>query len=276
MKNNPLVSVVIPVYNTAKYLPRCLDSIIHQTYHNLEIIIIDDGSTDDSYIIAKKYATKDPRIKLIHQKNSGQSTARNRGIKLATGIYISFIDSDDLITKDFIKKLLDPFNTQDAVLSVCGIHYKRLNQASISNVYTNPIRNRRSSESYKAYILYLLAIDGRMYSSVNKLYKTSFVKTLAFDKNLNFAEDTKFVLNYLNHTQGKISFILEPLYIYNYGTETSTIRSTATVWQNWQISYANLKTWLGKNPTAKERFWLHLVHLRWHISFIRSKYRAKH
>lgn len=68
MKNNPLISVVVPIYNTSKYLPRCLNSIIHQTYQNLEIILIDDGSTDNSYQIAKSYAMKDPRVKLIHQK----------------------------------------------------------------------------------------------------------------------------------------------------------------------------------------------------------------
>lgn len=272
---NHLVSIIIPTYNTAKYLPACLDSIINQTYQNLEIILIDDGSTDNSYEIAKEYAQKDSRIKLIHQKNAGQSCARNHGINLATGKYIGFIDSDDQIKKDFIEKLLKPFSQQNTILSVCGVQYKRLRQKSTSNVYINPIRKKHKSESYKSYILYLLAIDGRMYSSVNKLYKTNIVKKLSFDENLNFAEDTKFVLNYLSHAEGNIDFIIEPLYIYNFGTETSTIKSTATIWQNWQTSYSNLKHWLGKSPTAREKFWLHLVHLRWRISFIRSKRRAK-
>ena len=275
MKNNPTISIIIPIYNTAKYLPNCLDSIVNQTYKNLEIILIDDGSTDNSYKIAAEYAKKDSRIKLIYQKNTGQSAARNHGIKLATGEYISFIDSDDQIAKDFIKKLLQPFSQQNTVISVCGIHYKRLKQKSVSNVYINSIRKIRKSESYKAYILYLLATDGRMYSSVNKLYKANIVKKLSFDTTLNFAEDTKFVLDYLNQAQGEINFVLEPLYIYNFGTETSTIKSTATIWQNWQTSYDNLKIWLGKNPATKEKFWLHLVHLRWRISFIRSKHRTK-
>lgn len=275
MKTNPLITIIIPVYNTSAYLPNCLESIVNQTHQNLEIIIIDDGSTDDSYKIAKKYAQKDSRVKLVYQKNSGQSAARNRGIKLATGKYINFIDSDDLIAKDFIEKLLKPFNDQKTILSVCGIHYKRLKQASSSNVYINPVRNRHKSESRKAYILYLLAIDGRMYSSVNKLYKTNIVKNISFNENLNFAEDTKFVLDYLDKVQGTVSFILEPLYIYNYGTETSTMRSTATVWQNWQTAYNNLRSWLGPSPTLKEKFWLHLVRLRWRISYIRSRRRAK-
>lgn len=275
MKNNPLISVVVPIYNTSKHLPHCLNSIIHQTYQNLEIILIDDGSTDNSYQIAESYAMKDPRVKLIHQKNTGQSAARNHGIKIATGKYISFIDSDDKITKDFIEQLLLPFSQQNTSLSVCGIHYKRLKQNSVSNVYINPVRQKHKSESHKAYILYLLTIDGRMYSSVNKLYKTSIVKKISFDQNLNFAEDTKFVLDYLNQSKGEISFILKPLYIYNFGTETSTIKSTSTIWQNWQISYDNLKRWLGKTPTIKEKIWLHLIYFRWRISYLRSKIRAK-
>ena len=275
MKNNPLVSIVVPIYNTAKYLLACLDSIINQTYQNLEIILVDDGSTDDSYQIAKDYAKNDPRIKLIHQKNAGQSAARNHGIERATGEYIGFIDSDDLVAKDFVEQLLLSFNQQNTSLSVCGIHYKRLKQKSASDVYINPIRQKHKTESYKAYILYLLAIDGRMYSSVNKLYKTNIVKKISFDQSLNFAEDTKFVLDYLSYTEGTINFVLKPLYIYNFGTETSTIKSTATIWQNWQTSYNNLKHWLGKTPTIKENFWLHAVHLRWYISSLRSKHRAK-
>ncbi len=274
---NPKISIIVPIYNTAKYLPKCLDSITNQTYQNLEIILVDDGSTDNSSTVANKYAKKDPRIKIIHQKNSGPSAARNHGLKIATGKYISFIDSDDQIKPNFIDSLLKSFfNDPTVCLSVCGIHYKRLNQHSAEDVYTCPIRPIRFKESQKAYILYLLAIDGRLYSSVNKLYRANIAKKLKFDESLNFAEDTKFVLDYLKYAKSaKIQFVLEPLYIYNYGTETSSVRSAAIDWSNWQIQYKNLKKWLGKNPTPKEKFWLHLVYLRWHISHYRAKKRAK-
>ncbi len=278
MKTNPIVSVIVPIYNNDRYLDNCIKSIIGQTYQNLEIILIDDGSTDNSDKIINNYAKKDSRIKTIHQKNAGQSAARNRGLKIATGDYISFVDGDDKIKPNFIEKLLQPYldNPTATAVSVCGIHYKRLKQNSSSNVYINPIRKRRKSESQKAYILYLLAIDGRMYSSVNKLYQAKIVKRLTFDEKLNFAEDTKFVLDYLNKAVGKIQFILDTLYTYNFGTETSTIKTTALNWQNWQTSYKNLKHWLGPHPSLTEKFWLHLVHLRWRISFVRSVHRAKH
>lgn len=270
----PLVSIIVPVYNVAKYLPRCLDSILCQTYQNLEIILVNDGSTDSSSQILHRYASKDPRIILINQKNQGQSTARNAGLQKATGTYISFVDGDDELSPHFIEKLLQGF-TPATSLSVCGIHYKRLRQHTTANVYTNPLRPRRPHESKKAYLIYLLATDGRMYSSVNKLYRAKIAKKLQFNPNLNFAEDTKFVLDYLNISPGEPHFVLEPLYIYNFGTSGSTVNQTAISWSNWQTSYRNLQTWLGPRPSLRERFWLHLVHLRWRISFIRSKRRAK-
>lgn len=275
LPTQPLVSIIVPIYNTARYLPACLDSIITQTHQNLEIILIDDGSTDHSGQIADNYAKKDSRIKVIHQKNQGQSAARNLGLTMVKGEYVSFLDSDDEIKPTFIKELLAPLTNSNASLSVCGMHYKRLKTNTAENVYINQLRPRRKPESLKAYILYLLAIDGRMYSSVNKLYHAKIATKLRFDTKLNFAEDTKFVLDYLAKASGDPVFVLSPLYVYNFGTETSTINSTAIQWKNWQTAYQNLKSWLGPHPSAREKFWLRLVHLRWHISFLRSKRRAK-
>lgn len=273
-KNPPKISIIIPVFNTAKYLPECLNSVTGQTYSNLEIILVDDGSTDDSGKIADAYAKKDQRIKVIHQKNQGQSAARNAGLEKATGEFINFVDSDDRIKPTFIEDLLSAYDEHTS-LSVCGVHYKRLKSKTASDVYINPLRERKNHETKKAYILYLLAIDGRLYSSVNKLFLSNFAKKCRFDETLNFAEDTKFVLDYLKKADGDISFVLKPLYVYNFGTETSTIKSTAVSWQNWQASYENLKSWLGKNSSFREKFWLRLVHLRWRISYIRSKHRSK-
>ena len=273
---NPKVTIIIPVFNTAQYLSTCLNSVISQTYQNLEIIVIDDGSTDTSPNIISEYAKKDNRIKIITQKNQGQSTARNTGLKNARGDYVSFIDSDDKVSNTFIEQLLQPYlNHPNVALTVCGVHYNWLKTKSTKNVYINKLRKRRNHETKETYTLFLLTVDGRMYSSTNKLYKRSFINGIQFDKTLNFAEDTKFVLDYLKKTKGDIGFILKPLYIYNFGTSGSTINQTAIKWSNWQASYHNLKSWLGPRPTIQERFWLHLVHLRWRISYLRSKHRAK-
>lgn len=271
----PKVSIIVPIYNTAKYLDACLNSILKQTYQNLEIILVDDGSTDDTPKIIDNYTKKDKRIIVFHQKNRGQSAARNVGLSKATGDYISFIDSDDTIKPSFVADLLAAYDDK-TTLSVCGINYKRLKNKSSEDVYISSLRPRRTHESFKAYILYLLAVDGRMYSSVNKLYRAKIATKLRFDESINFAEDTKFVLDYLAKTKGEIKFVLNPLYIYNFGTDTSTMHTVSTSWQNWQKSYQSLQSWLGNNPTFKEKFWLRIVHLRWRISYLRSKKRANH
>lgn len=105
--NNPLVTVVVPVYNVEKYLDRCIDSIVNQTYNNLEIILVDDGSPDNCPQMCDDWAKKDSRINVIHKKNAGLGMARNSGIEIATGQYIFFIDSDDYIDKYAVGKSVD-------------------------------------------------------------------------------------------------------------------------------------------------------------------------
>ena len=105
-----LISVIVPIYNSEKYLDNTIKSIINQTYKNLEIILVDDGSTDKSYEICKKYQKKDNRIKLFHQKNKGVSFARNIGIENSNGEFLTFLDSDDLIDKKMYEKLFNAFD----------------------------------------------------------------------------------------------------------------------------------------------------------------------
>ena len=102
MDNNHLISVIIPVYNTEKYLSECVNSVLAQTYNKFELILIDDGSKDNSGDICDWYAAQDNRIRVIHQTNSGVSNARNKGINEANGIYIAFIDSDDIVNKWYL------------------------------------------------------------------------------------------------------------------------------------------------------------------------------
>lgn len=115
-----LISVIIPVYNVEKYLKRCVDSVINQTYKNLEIILVDDGSPDNCGAICDEYAERDNRIKVIHKENGGLSSARNAGIDVASGTYLSFIDSDDYVSEQFIEKLYSMIKEYDADISQCN------------------------------------------------------------------------------------------------------------------------------------------------------------
>ena len=121
---NPLISVIVPIYNVEKYLARCVDSIVNQTYKNLEIILVDDGSPDRCPQMCDDYAEKDSRIKVVHKKNGGLSDARNAGMAVATGEYISFIDSDDWIETSMFELLINNIFQYDCEISCGGIILK--------------------------------------------------------------------------------------------------------------------------------------------------------
>ncbi len=117
----PLISVIVPVYNVNQYLERCLESIISQTYHNLEILLVDDGSIDGSGETCDKYALKDMRIKVIHKENGGLSSARNAAIDILTGTYITCVDSDDYVTEDYVEYLYNLLQHNHADISMCQL-----------------------------------------------------------------------------------------------------------------------------------------------------------
>ena len=121
------VSIVVPVYNVEKYIHKCIDSMVHQTMEDIEIILVDDGTKDNSGIICDEYAKKDHRIKVIHKKNGGISDARNEGMKIATAKYILFVDSDDYISEDMVEKLYTKAELHQADVAACGVY----------NVYAN-------------------------------------------------------------------------------------------------------------------------------------------
>lgn len=123
MYKNELISIIVPVYNVEKYIDKCINSILLQTYQHIEIILVDDGSIDNSGVICDNYQKKDCRIKVIHKKNGGLSDARNVGIEFSKGKYITFIDSDDYIEKNYIEFLYKILKTNEAEISICDFKY---------------------------------------------------------------------------------------------------------------------------------------------------------
>ena len=130
-----LISIIVPVYKVEKYIRKCLDSIINQTYTNLEIILVDDGSPDNCPQICDEYSKKDKRIKVVHQKNMGLSIARNNGIKLAIGDYIGFVDSDDYIENTMFEDLFKALVENDAQMSICNFKVITDKEQYIKNNY---------------------------------------------------------------------------------------------------------------------------------------------
>ena len=130
-----LISIIIPAYNVEKYISKCLESIIKQTYSNIEIILVDDGSTDKTSEICDEYEKKDDRIKVIHTENRGVSEARNKGLENVKGNWITFVDSDDWIEEDFCEVLLKKIKDYDADIALCG--YKRVTENSCEIIKTS-------------------------------------------------------------------------------------------------------------------------------------------
>lgn len=149
------ISIIIPVYQAEKYLYRCLDSILTQSYSRLEVILIDDGSRDRSPQICDEYAKKDSRVKVIHKKNGGAASARNSGIDVATGEYIGFVDSDDWIEKDTYKKIVQVIEQHEPELLLWD--YNKINVGNSYQV-TQPIREGMytKEQMYKEYFDHLL------------------------------------------------------------------------------------------------------------------------
>ena len=208
-KNNPLVSVIIPVYNTAKHLPTCLNSIINQTYQNLEIIVIDDGSTDNSSEIIKQYNEKDNRIKAFTQKNQGLSAARNTGLKNATGKYVTFVDSDDMIETNMIEKLLLALEKTKSDISVCSFKERTTNGKEKhfnKNNYSRKVLN--TEQALKA----MLKEQGFMLSATMKLYPLNFFKNVSFLVG-KLHEDVGTTYKLIMKAS-KVVFIPNELYIY--------------------------------------------------------------
>ncbi len=143
--NSKTVSLIIPVYNMKDYLDRCMQSVFAQTYRSLEILLIDDGSKDESATLCDEYAKKDPRVRVIHKQNGGLSSARNAGLDVATGDYISFLDSDDFIHPQMIELLVYGLEKADADLSICYIQNTESSEIPESNInfdaYT--VKNRQ-------------------------------------------------------------------------------------------------------------------------------------
>lgn len=179
----PLVSVVLPIYNVSDYLSECLDSVINQTYRNLEIICVDDGSTDNCLDIIKRYSVKDDRIVILEKKNGGLSSARNFGLKKAKGEYVYFLDSDDKISDDYIYNMID-------ALFKSGRDFDIICNTTITKIWDDckTKKNKVYLDNGVFNYISILGRKGYPFSVWSKIYKTSFLK----QNNLSFKEGVIF------------------------------------------------------------------------------------
>lgn len=211
------VSIIIPVYNAETYLEQCLNSLLNQTYNDIEIILVNDGSTDDSNEICKKYVQKDSRVKLYFQENSGVSFARNTGISKSIGDYILFVDSDDWVDKDYVGLMIEKLNKYDSV--ICGYTEEYVNKEICHKMTENAIVEDSTITIKKV-------IDN-MYGGYiyNKAFKKEIISkhNIRFHNDIHMCEDMLFVIEYLKKCNN--IYVLDKC-LYNY-----RMRKSSAVWQ---------------------------------------------
>jgi glycosyltransferase involved in cell wall biosynthesis len=206
---NPLISVIVPIYNVEAYLPRCLDSIVNQTYQNLEIILVDDGSPDNCGTICDEYANRDSRIRVIHKENGGVSSARNAGLDVMQGDYLTFVDPDDWLSLDAVQVLYDRL-VEDGSDMAIGRH---------TDVYPDGRENGAFCQwmvdqccTAREYISRKTDRHYIIVSACGKLYKSEVYRELRFPK-LNYAEDMMIFLSVMDRVS-KISLSGKLIYFY--------------------------------------------------------------
>lgn len=209
METEKCLSVIVPVYNAEQYLRPCLDSILGQTYHNLEILCINDGSSDHSGEILEEYARKDPRVRAITQANAGVSAARNRGIDAATGAYLTFVDSDDALAPEMYHELIWILEKENAEIAHCGYRRYELD-GMVKDINGTKEYLLQTSEEAVACLL-----RGEKYipSLCNKVYRRELFEDTHFVDGIRYNEDL--LLNvFLFHKAKTIVFYDVPLYLY--------------------------------------------------------------
>lgn len=208
-----MISVIVPVYNVEKYLNRCVDSIINQTYRDLEIILVDDGSPDNCGKICDEYAALDPRIKVIHKENGGLSDARNAGLDKATGEYIAFVDSDDWVEPETYNMMISAIQKSQSDIAIFGHRIAYEGMSPKTPCYCNDV------------ILDVESLWDEIFGNLNnaawnKLYKAKLIGEIRFPMGIIHGEDLIFNLNYLKKCK---TGVINRSQMYNYFSRADSI-----------------------------------------------------
>ncbi len=209
-----LISIIVPIYNVEKYLNKCIESIVNQTYENIEIILIDDGSNDNSGIICDEYAKKDNRIIVVHKENGGVSSARNKGLKIAKGEWISFVDADDWIEQIFCQTLLNKVTQEQADIALCG--YNRITDNRIEKINAN---NQEVFLNSNEYLVKSLNPQTGFGFCHMRLIKKEVLKSISFNERIEVGEDALFNIQLSTYIK-KAVFLKQPLYNYRINNQS--------------------------------------------------------
>lgn len=231
-----MVSIIVPCYNSEKYIDRCVRSLLSQIYHDIEVVLVDDGSKDGTPKILDDLGSCDKRIKVIHQENSGASSARNKGVECVSGEYLCFVDSDDYVTDEYVSSMVKTIESDsvDLVLSGRELHYRSGTNETFTPIYKilrdEGVREFFYEKSYK------LVRGG----PVGKLFKTSIIKehNITFPIGIHYLEDAIFVLDYLLCSKSLASI---PVTSYHYDLHADSLVYTIHDFDTETLGYNSFK-----------------------------------
>ena len=214
------ISIIIPVYNVEKYIRKCIDSVLSQTFTDIEVILVDDGSTDDSGKICDEYSRVDSRIKVIHKNNGGLSSARNAGIEIANGKYLGFVDSDDYIANDMFEMLYFNIIKENADLSICGIFHCYESKKPVVNSPWYGVLNSEQAIEY--------AFLGKFFSvnAVTKLYKRHLFDTIRYPDGKT-SEDAFIIVDILSQCNKIVATSKQKYFYFHREGSITTVKSAA-------------------------------------------------
>ena len=225
-----LVSIIIPVYNVERYLERCVNSVVNQTYSNIEILLIDDGSTDNSGTLADELGTRDERIKVVHQKNGGLSVARNTGLSIAKGNYIYFVDSDDYIDPDMIKTMYELLIKDDADFVCCGVDV--VNDQGHVLYYNDDLDQYLKLNQKEAFYYHVVRENTYIStSSCDKLFRKELLLKKPFVPGVLY-EDLRNISFYISQSK-RVSYLSKPFYKYYQNSTSLTHGKFNPKWYSW-------------------------------------------
>lgn len=240
-----VISVIVPVYKVERYLNKCIDSILNQTYRNLEIILVDDGSPDNCGRLCDRYAVLDSRVKVIHKENGGLSDARNAGLDIAKGDYIAFVDSDDYIDREMLQRLYDAMVDNNADMSICSIQMvdEHEKQIGILPVIPGIYTGMQIIEEYDYF-------HGAFVVAWNKLYKRAVFENLRYD--VGKIHEDEFIFHKI-FAQCQIVVCIDCAYYYYLQRKGSIMAQRTQLDRMHQIeALENRIVWLQKNSLVSQ------------------------
>lgn len=249
MTHQPAVSIIVPIYNSELFIARCIDSILAQTLKDIELILVNDGSSDGSKNIIDNYAAKDARIIAVHKSNGGVSSARNAGLDIARGVYISFIDSDDWVEQNMLESMHETIILNKVDIVAVGV--------VMENAHGKPIENKTTglvSVAFKNPEIGVLINEINFSYSVAKFFRREFVSKsqLRFNTDLSLGEDALFTCDYLTHVNS-VALISKPFYHYvKCNNESLSTKYSPGVEQFIQMIWDRLEQLYEKFPELKQ------------------------